>query len=174
MTRTGRYRIFPILGTTCVCAGVALLLLLDRTTGRVELCGMLLLGGCGMGLTAAPYMVATQNAIAPQVIGAATASLNLVRAIGASLAVSILGALLAGRARAVLSARTGAHAAKVDVGRLISGAGGPSVHHSPAVGAALLSGLHLIYIVAAIVGLAGIACALALQERTLSNRPAGG
>jgi EmrB/QacA subfamily drug resistance transporter len=170
ITRTGRYRIFPIAGTICAAAGVALLLLVGRTTGRFELCAFLVLGGAGMGLTVAPYLVGTQNAIEPQVIGAATAALNLVRAIGASLAVSILGALLASRARSVLESRLGDRAKAVDIGRLINGGTNTSAHHSAAIGDALLSGMHRVFLVAAIVGIAGVVCALALEERPLSTQ----
>jgi MFS family permease len=170
ITRTGRYRVFPMAGTICAAAGVALLLLVGRSTGRVELCAMLVLGGCGMGLTVAPYLVGTQNAIEPQVIGSATAALNLVRAIGASLAVSVLGALLASRARAVLQSRLGGHAKTIDISRLINGGASSSAHRSAAVGDALLSGMHLVFLVAALVGLAGIACAFALEERPLSTQ----
>jgi EmrB/QacA subfamily drug resistance transporter len=168
ITRTGRYRIFPLLGTICAAAGVGLLLLIGRSTGRAELCAMLVLSGCGMGMTVAPYLVATQNAIAPQVIGAATASLNLVRAIGASLAVSILGAVLASRAGAVLHSRLGGRARSIDISRLING--GAGAHHSQAVGAALLSGMHLVFLISTFVGLIGIACAFALEERPLSTQ----
>lgn len=170
ITRTGRYRIFPILGTICAATGVALLILIGRSTGRVELCAMLVLSGCGMGMTVSPYLVGTQNAIGPQVIGAATAALNLVRAIGASLAVSVLGALLASRARSVLQSRLGAHANSINISRLINGGGGASAHHSAAVGAALLSGMRLVFIVSTVVGIAGIALAFALEERPLSTQ----
>jgi EmrB/QacA subfamily drug resistance transporter len=169
ITRTGRYRIFPILGTICAAAGVALLILVGRSTGRVELCAMLVLGGCGMGMTVAPYLVGSQNSIAPQMIGAATASLNLVRAIGASLAVSVLGALLASRARSVLTTQLGGHAKTINVSALISGGANASPQHAAIIGSALLSGMHLVFIVAAIVGVAGVACAFALEERPLSN-----
>ncbi|MGH2835189.1 MAG: MDR family MFS transporter [Solirubrobacteraceae bacterium] len=170
VTRTGRYRVFPILGTICAAVGVGLLILVGRSSGRVELCAMLALGGCGMGLTVAPYMVGTQNAIAPQMLGAATAGLNLVRAIGASLAVSVFGALLASRARSVLEARLGRHARTVDISRLINGGTSGSTHHSAAVDSALLSGMHLVFLIATVVALSGIACAFALEERPLSTQ----
>jgi MFS family permease len=170
ITRTGRYRIFPILGTICAAAGVALLLLIGPHTGRLPLCAFLVLGGCGMGMTVSPYLVGTQNAIQPQVIGAATAALNLVRAIGASLAVSVLGALLASRARSVLEQRIGAHARSINLSALINGAHSAATHNAAAVGSALLSGMHLVFLVTAIVGVAGIACAFTLEERSLSTK----
>ena len=171
ITRTGRYRIFPIIGASCAAAGVALLILLSASTSRVALCSILVLGGIGMGMTVSPYLVAVQNAISPRDFGSSTATMNLMRAIGASLAVSILGALLASRAKSYLAAHLGEHANKLDISRLVSGgAGTGSVHHSAVVESALLSGLHWVYAVAAIVGLFGIGCALALQERPLSDR----
>jgi hypothetical protein len=104
------------------------------------------------------------------VIGSATAALNLVRAIGASLAVSVLGALLAGHAHSVLRSRLGEHARTIDISRLINGGVHASGHHSAAIDAALLSGMHLVFIVSTVVGLAGIACAFALEERPLSTQ----
>ncbi|HET9093616.1 MAG TPA: MDR family MFS transporter [Solirubrobacteraceae bacterium] len=169
MTRTGHYRIFPLLGSIGAAASVALLILLGSATGRLELCAILVLGGSGMGMTVSPYLVGTQNAVDAQVIGAATASLNLVRAIGASLAVSILGAVLAGRAESVLRHRLGPRGGTIDVSRLINGGASAAAHHAAAVGGALLSGLHLVFLLAAILGLAGIGCAVALEERPLST-----
>jgi MFS family permease len=171
ITRTGRYRIFPIIGASCAAVGVALLILLSPSTTRLAVCAILVLGGVGMGMTVSPYLVAVQNAISPQDFGSSTATLNLTRAIGASLAVSIFGALLASRAKSYLAGHLREHAGRIDISRLVSGGtGAGSVHHSAVVESALLSGLHWVYAVAAIVGLFGIACALALQERPLSDR----
>ena len=172
ITRTGRYRVFPILGTACTATGAALLILVSHGTGRIELCAILVLGGWGMGMTVSPYLVATQNAIKQQVFGAATASLNLVRAIGASLAVSVLGSLLASRARSFLTGHLGAGAHTIDVSRLLSGASTGGSHHAAVVGSALLSGLHVVFVVAAVVGLCGIVLAFGLEERPLSTQVA--
>ena len=137
--------------------------------GSVAPSERIVLGGIGMGMTVSPYLVAVQNAISPRDFGSSTATMNLMRAIGASLAVSIFGALLASRAKSYLAAHLGEHANKIDISRLVSGGTG-TVHHSAVIESALLSGLHWVYAVAAVVGLFGIACALALQERPLSDR----
>ncbi len=91
------------------------------STSRVALCAILVLGGIGMGMTVSPYLVAVQNAISPRDFGSSTATMNLMRAIGASLAVSIFGALLASRAKSYLAAHLGEHANKIDISRLVSG-----------------------------------------------------
>jgi MFS family permease len=170
ITRTGRYRIFPLIGASLSVIGMALLILVGLHTGRAEVCLMLAIGGCGQGFTASPYLVAAQNSISWSVFGSASAAMNLLRAIGGSLSVSVLGALLASRAKRVIEQRLGASARNIDVSRLTSGVGTGPVHHSAVVHAALLNGLHVIYLVAAIVGLCGVGFAFALEERPLSTK----
>ena len=65
--------------------------------------------GCHQGYVSAMWGSA-QNTISPQDFGSSTATLKLTRAIEASLAVSIFGALLASRATSYLSAHLGSHA----------------------------------------------------------------
>jgi hypothetical protein len=48
--------------------------------------------------------------------------------------------------------------------------GTASAHDSAAIATALLSGMHLVFVVAAIVGLAGVVCAFAREERPLSTQ----
>jgi EmrB/QacA subfamily drug resistance transporter len=172
ITRSGRYRVYPVIGASLVTLGLALLILLGKTTGRVEICLLLAISGCGMGMTASPYIVASQNAISASMFGSASAAMALFRAIGGSLAVSVLGALLAGRARSVLTAQLGARAHGIDISGLVSGAGAGATHHSVAVAHALLSGLHAVYLVAAVVSLVGIVCAIVLEERPLGTEVA--
>jgi EmrB/QacA subfamily drug resistance transporter len=172
ITRTGRYRIFPLVGATLVTLGTVLLRLLAASTPRVEICAILAVAGSGMGMTLSPYLVAVQNSINRSEYGSATATMNLFRAIGGSLAVSVLGALLASRAKRSLAAQLGRRSHSFDISRLISGSGAGQVHRSPAVGNALLSGLHLIYLVVALLAVAGIACAVALEERPLNTEVA--
>ncbi len=86
---------------------------------------------------------------------------------------SVLGAVLASRAKSELVARLGARARGIDIDRLINGSGLGATRHSVAVRSALLSGLHSIYIIAAIVAVFGVGFAFALEERPLSTRVGG-
>jgi hypothetical protein len=106
--------------------------------------------------------------------GSTSAAMNLFRAIGGSLSVSVLGAVLVSRAKSELVRQLGVRAQGIDLARLINGGGLGTSHHSEAVGTALLGGLHSIHIIAAIVALAGVGFALALEERPLSTSVAGG
>jgi MFS family permease len=140
ITRTGRYRIFPIIGSILVTIG--------------------------MGLTMQAYIVGTQNAVSPAQIGTATAALNFFRAIGGSLAVAGLGALLANRVADELGRRLGDQAHLVNIDRVLQGGDIPA-RLSGATQSALASALHSVWVVTAILAVFGIVLALAQEERRL-------
>src|SRR4051794_28647797 len=93
IARTGRYRVFPILGSTLVLAGLASLALLDEESSRVVASLDLVLIGIGMGITWQVYVIATQNAVPAGDLGIATAAIQFFRSMGGSVAVAALGAL---------------------------------------------------------------------------------
>jgi EmrB/QacA subfamily drug resistance transporter len=97
IARTGRYRAFPLLGSTLVLAGTWLLTRLDGDSSRVTVSAGLVVIGLGMGTMFQTYVIATQNRVATTDIGIATATLNLFRSLGGSVAVAGLGGLLAAR-----------------------------------------------------------------------------
>lgn len=106
ITRTGRYRPFPIAGTLTVTAGCALLATLDAGTGPVLIATALALVGIGVGLAMQPAVLALQNAVEPRDLGAATAASTFSRQLGSTLAVGLLGGLIASRAGPALTALT--------------------------------------------------------------------
>jgi EmrB/QacA subfamily drug resistance transporter len=163
IARTGRYRPFPIAGAALALAGVTLLARLGPDAPHLAAAAVLLLTGCGMGLTNQSYIVATQNAVPGSQLGTATAGLQFFRAMGASITVAALGTLLTNRVTAELGSASGA----VDLDALLQGGGGaPSL--SRAAENALVSGLHSVFLVTAAVAVVGVALALALEERPLS------
>jgi len=112
------------------------------------------------------YIVGTQNAVRPAQIGVATAALNFFRAIGGSLAVAGLGALLANRVASELGDRLGGQAHLVNIDRVLQGGDVPA-RLTSATQSALASALHSVFLVAAIVAVAGIVLAVAQEERRL-------
>ena len=97
ITRTGRYRWFPILGTAIAAAGMLLLSRLDATTGTGEAAAYMFVLGVGLGLTMQVLVLAVQNAVPYAQLGMATSSATLFRSIGGSLGTAILGAIFANR-----------------------------------------------------------------------------
>jgi hypothetical protein len=169
ISRTGRYRVFPVVGSVCVLGGVLLLTMLDAGSSRLGASVALVVIGVGMGSTWQVYVIATQNAVAPGDLGVATSTIQFFRSMGGSLAVAGLGALLANRLADELPQRLGAAAARVDPDRLLQGAAAaPALRE--ATQAALAAALHGVWLVVVPLAVVMVACALALQERPLRGR----
>jgi EmrB/QacA subfamily drug resistance transporter len=94
ISRTGRYRVFPILGSILVLAGCILLALVGKGTSRAIVTLDLTVVGLGMGTMFQTFVIATQNRVQMTEIGVATGAIQFFRAMGGSLAVAGLGALL--------------------------------------------------------------------------------
>jgi EmrB/QacA subfamily drug resistance transporter len=173
ISRTGRYRIFPIAGGVLILAGLTLLAVLDRSWPPASVSAILVVIGLGMGMTFQPYVIATQNAVEPANLGIATATIQFFRSMGGSIAVAALGTLLANRLASELSARLGAAASRVDTDRLLSGAAGSPSGVSGGVESALADALHAVFLAAVPLGLLALVLAFALKElplRTWSGR----
>ena len=72
MSRTGRYKVFPIVGSVLVVVGMALLSQLGLHTSHLTMSIYVFVLGAGMGMTMQLMVLATQNAVAPTQIGTAT------------------------------------------------------------------------------------------------------
>jgi MFS family permease len=97
VTRTGRYRVFPILGTALITIGIALLGNLDGASNRLESGVDMAVVGIGIGLTMQVIVIATQNEVPKDDLGIATSAVNFFRTIGGSIGVAALGAILTSR-----------------------------------------------------------------------------
>jgi len=93
ITRIGKYRIFPIMGTLIVCVAMVLLATLPMSApiGMLYLYTSLLGGGLGMVLQV--LVLAVQNAVAFRNMGVATSGVTLFRSIGGSVGVAAFGAI---------------------------------------------------------------------------------
>lgn len=97
ISRWGRYRVFPIVGTALMAAGVGLLstMTVGSTRGQVSL--YLAVVGLGIGLVLQVPVLVIQNTVAARHLGAATSTSLFLRSIGGSLGVALFGALLNAR-----------------------------------------------------------------------------
>jgi EmrB/QacA subfamily drug resistance transporter len=111
ITRWGRYRIFPIMGTALLAVGMFLLSRLgpSTSTGVVELDSVVV--GLGLGMTMQVLVLAVQNAVDPSVMGVATSGSTLFRQVGGSIGVALFGSIFANRLAIELAQRLplGAH-----------------------------------------------------------------
>ncbi len=103
ISRTGRYKLFPIAGTAVMTAGLFLLSRLDADSTTMQASGIMALLGLGMGMVMQVLVIAVQNAADYRDLGVATSGATLFRLIGGSLGTAILGAIFANRLASNLS-----------------------------------------------------------------------
>jgi EmrB/QacA subfamily drug resistance transporter len=94
VTRYGRYKLFPILGTALAATAIYLLSRLDQATSVWAASVFMALLGIGLGLVMQVLIVAVQNSVDPADIGAATGTASFSRSMGGSFGTAILGAIL--------------------------------------------------------------------------------
>lgn len=97
ITRTGRYRAFPIIGGVVMSAAMVLLTRLDAQTDVVESSLYLLVLGVGMGFLMQTTMLIAQNSVDQRDLGAASGAATFFRSIGGSFGISLFGAVFASR-----------------------------------------------------------------------------
>ncbi|MFC9506732.1 DHA2 family efflux MFS transporter permease subunit [Streptomyces sp. NPDC057002] len=97
VSRTGRWKVFPIAGTGVTTLGLLLLHQLDENSSTVELSGFFLVFGLGLGLVMQVLVLIVQNAVPYEDLGVATSGATFFRSIGASFGVAVFGTIFAGR-----------------------------------------------------------------------------
>ncbi|MEU6205880.1 MDR family MFS transporter [Micromonospora musae] len=97
ITRTGRYRAYPIIGGVAMIAGMGLLTMLDVGTSKLESSLFMVVLGAGMGFLMQTSMLIAQNSVAQKDLGAASGAATFFRSIGGSFGISLFGAIFANR-----------------------------------------------------------------------------
>ncbi|MGW1076715.1 MFS transporter [Streptomyces sp. NPDC002537] len=97
VSRTGRYKAFPIAGTGVTAIGLLLLHRLDPASGTAEMSGYFFVFGFGLGLVMQVLVLVVQNAVGYEDLGVATSGATFFRSIGASFGVSIFGTIFTSR-----------------------------------------------------------------------------
>jgi EmrB/QacA subfamily drug resistance transporter len=97
ITRTGRYKVFPVIGTAIMFLGVYLLSTMGVGTGRAQSSVYMFLLGAGMGMIVQVMVLAVQNAVEHRDLGTATGVESFSRSMGSSFGVAVFGAILNNR-----------------------------------------------------------------------------
>jgi EmrB/QacA subfamily drug resistance transporter len=131
VTSTGRYKVFPIVGTAVLTVGLLLLTLLGSHTPYVEVAAFMFVTGLGIGLVMQVLVVAVQNSVPHSQLGVATATSTFFRTIGGAFGVAVLGAVFASQ----LASQLKLHATAAEL-KLLSGsnlsANPAQIDHLPA------------------------------------------
>lgn len=93
ISRTGKYRVFPIIGTLLGVVGMVLLTRITIHSAMWQLYLFTGVLGAGLGLVMQVLVLAVQNAMPAQMYGVATSGVTLFRSIGGSIGVALFGAV---------------------------------------------------------------------------------
>ncbi|MFE6067224.1 DHA2 family efflux MFS transporter permease subunit [Streptomyces sp. NPDC056525] len=97
VSRTGRWKVFPIAGTAVTCLGLLLLHGLTETSSTGEMSVCFFVFGVGLGLVMQVLVLVVQNAVPYGDLGVATSGATFFRSIGASFGVAVFGTIFTSR-----------------------------------------------------------------------------
>ncbi|WP_326719725.1 MFS transporter [Streptomyces sp. NBC_00243] len=109
ISRTGRYKVHPILGGALSVLGMWLLSRLEEDTPRLHYSIWMAVLGAGIGMVMPVLILAVQNSVRPADLGTATSANNYFRQIGGSVGAAVFGTLFANRLADELADRLPAH-----------------------------------------------------------------
>ncbi|MEV0895767.1 MDR family MFS transporter [Actinoplanes sp. NPDC049802] len=194
ISKTGRYRIFPIVGSVFMVISLFLFSLIGADTPLWRTMLVMVLMGLGLGSNMQPMITAVQNAVSPREIGTATGAVTFFRSMGGTLGtaifLSVLFNVLPGNIRdAYASARVtpefqqalAADPAQAELLKTATGGAGLAdtsflnqltdvIAHPFKVGFA--ESVHVVYLIAFFVMLLGLIVVFFLPELPLSQRSA--
>ncbi len=163
ISRDGRYRQFPIMGTAVAAVALFLLSRLGVSTPTWVAAAFLAILGVGLGMVMQVLVLAAQNAVDHRLLGVATSGASLARQIGGSIGVSVFGAIFTNRLDHEMSQRAprGVHVPAHTSPALL--------HQLPAViraayVAAYAAALHPVFITAALVMVAAFGLSWTLHD----------
>lgn len=169
ITRTGRYRAFPIAGMATLTVGIYLLSRLNADSGRVVQGVFMVITGLGVGLVMQVLVLATQNAVEQKDLGTATSANSFFRSMGGAFGVAVFGSVFNNRLEAYL-AELLPPGLKLDPDSLH--AGPEALHKLPldvqaTVLDAFAKALHVMFLVGVPVAAAGFVLMFFLPEKPL-------
>jgi EmrB/QacA subfamily drug resistance transporter len=89
ISRTGRYRIFPVVGNVLMLVALLLFSLVGADTPLWRTMLVMALMGLGLGGNMQPMILAVQNAASPREIGVATSSVTFFRSMGGTVGAAV-------------------------------------------------------------------------------------
>lgn len=99
ISRSGRYRIFPIVGTAITTLALFLLSRMGAQTSTAAASVSMFILGLGLGMVMQVLVIAVQNAVDYRQLGVATSGATLFRSIGGAVGTAVFGAIFSNRLR---------------------------------------------------------------------------
>jgi MFS family permease len=148
IARTGRYKVFPVIGLALMTAALGLLAAVAGDPSQMSTGIGLAVFGLGFGMVTQILVLAVQNSVERRELGVATATTGFFRALGGAVGAAVLGA--------VFAATSGLHASDQGVRAL-----------DAAARSGLIDGVQTVFVVAAPVAALAFLVVLALPESPL-------
>jgi EmrB/QacA subfamily drug resistance transporter len=92
--RTGRYKIFPVVGSALLIVGLGLMSTVSADTSLVHTDLFMVVFGAGLGLSMQSIVLAMQNAVPPKDMGVATSTTTFFRQVGGTLGAAVFLSIL--------------------------------------------------------------------------------
>ena len=173
VSKWGRYKIFPVIGTALMTLGLFLLSRLGIHSSFWIVSLYLFVLGVGIGASLQVLIIAVQNAVDYKDLGAATSGATFFRSIGGSFGTSVFGAIFSGVLAGDIAAAL--HGVPLPSGLSASGGASPAVlEHLPAAIrdgyiAGYAQALHTVFLYAAPIAAVGFVLSLFLKEVPLRD-----
>ena len=173
VTKWGRYKIFPVVGTALMTLGLFLLSRLGTNTSFWLVSLYLFVLGVGIGCSLQVLVIAVQNAVDYKDLGAATSGATFFRSIGGSFGTAAFGAIFSGVLAGDIAAAL--HGVSLPSGISASAGASPAVlEHLPAVirdgyVAGFTQALHTVFLYATPIGAVAFILSLLLKEVPLRD-----
>lgn len=168
ISKTGRYRIFPIIGTLLLTLGLWLFTHISLETSHVELGIWMFILGSGLGMFLQVSTLAVQNSTPRADLGAATSTVTFFRNIGSSLGGAIFGSILVARLTHYVGDAI-PNAAHVNEAAITSGVANLPPELKQTVLHAYVSAFHDMFLIAIPFAIAAFIVALFLRETPLKE-----
>jgi EmrB/QacA subfamily drug resistance transporter len=178
ISRTGKYKLFPIFGTAVMVIGLLLLSTMDASTSRAQASAYMFVLGLGLGSVMQVLVLAVQNAVDYSDLGVATSGATLFRSIGGSVGTAVLGSIFNNRLSSELATALPASATR-GLGSNVTHANPATLSRLPPVAHAayihaFTDALSTVFVVAACVAAVAFLLSWALEQRPLRDTVAAG
>ncbi|HVC14659.1 MAG TPA: MDR family MFS transporter [Acidimicrobiales bacterium] len=120
ISRIGRYKVFPVVGSAVMTLGMYLLSTVSATTPDGVMYLYMIVLGLGLGGVMQVLVIAVQNAVPHAELGIATAGATFFRSIGGSFGAAIFGAIFANLIGGRMAAALHGHAVPSGLGASVS------------------------------------------------------
>ncbi|WP_353943208.1 MDR family MFS transporter [Streptomyces sp. HUAS MG91] len=175
-TSTGKYKVFPVVGSVLMIGGLFLLSQMDTGTSRFMSGVYMAVLGAGMGCLMQITMLVTQNSVEMKDIGVASSSATLFRTLGSSFGVAIMGALFNNKVQDVMAERAGALGGRMTEKSAQLDAASLAKLPTPVREAyefAVSSGTHVAFLLGSVVAVVALIASVFIKEVALRGGPSG-